>query len=385
MAEDAKPTESAEAWEPLLRVTWLSDLKVPDRAGWIVREVLPQGGIGVLWGPPYHGKTTTAIALAMAVESGAPYWLGWKLDRHGPVLFMTQDGSPSTRLQALAWCAHHDVERKGRVAFVDAPPGTTLAAMEEELIEKRDEIGAVLIIVDSLAEVWGDESNGGFRDLAAVCRRLASEDCAVLMIHHCGHDGEHERGGSTLRAAFDSSVHIHLPEGSSIGNADVLKVRGARPSATGFCLVSIELGVGADDAPICAAVALSAKAPPKPGRLNGNHRIVLGELVRMVEIQGVKANGGTATGTATVSRPVLKEKCVPKLGGQKPARAYENAMTWLVAHGYVDRNDDLVWLTEDGPPLPLKMYRGGRDELPVEVIEAPASGADEDERTGQDS
>ena len=71
---------------------WLSE-GVPE-IKWSVDDILPEGTLSILSGPPKSGKSTTVACLAAAMATGGRNWLN-KETRKGPVLHLALEEHPS--------------------------------------------------------------------------------------------------------------------------------------------------------------------------------------------------------------------------------------------------------------------------------------------------
>lgn len=71
---------------------------------WLIREILPLGGVVLLVGRRSTGKSFLAVSLAGAVAAGQKYWLSERFAIDGPsdVLYVTTEGDPIKRFQGWA-------------------------------------------------------------------------------------------------------------------------------------------------------------------------------------------------------------------------------------------------------------------------------------------
>jgi hypothetical protein len=287
-----------------------TDYPAPASVRWLVKHLVRAGSTGVQYGPPGSGKSAGATDLACHVDTGKP-WRGLKV-AGGPVVIVAGEDPEGTMLMVQAWEDHH--RTKTRVAVVAGPinldldPTTGEPKDLAELTQHLERIAAdlgepiALIILDTLASMWRDESNEGMALFVGHCRDLADRfDCAVLVVHHTGKDASRgERGGSALRAGVDLSLE-YSREGDA-GCISAVKVRGATDGMRwGYTLAPVTLGEDADGDPITAVVTAPCPPPTKGGRLTPRGTIVLRALLIATEL--AKANG-----SADIPEEVLREQ-----------------------------------------------------------------------------
>lgn len=183
---------------------------------WTVAGVLPEVGVGQLYGPSYSGKSYAVADLTLRVCNGLPDWFGQTITRPGPVVSVLMEGAWGYPRRVEAWLSGH--------------PGTSdeaLYTLEDEPLDLRDpasvarlvddvrgaEVDPVLVTVDtqSLATPGTDEnSNSDMTSVFANCKRLAAElRCFVLLVHHTGHDKSRARGASAQFANLDAEIAVH--------------------------------------------------------------------------------------------------------------------------------------------------------------------------------
>lgn len=63
-----------------------------DETLWLIKPIIPAGGWVNLYGQPKKArKSYLALGMAWAISSGQPQWLGFPLEKHGPVLYLQAD------------------------------------------------------------------------------------------------------------------------------------------------------------------------------------------------------------------------------------------------------------------------------------------------------
>lgn len=199
-----------------LRFIRAKDLKLraPE---WMVRHRIEHDSINLMFGAPSGGKSFVAIDIAASIASGRA-WAGADT-QPGPVLFLAGEGRDGLTRRLKAWCIRHDVEQDSLDLGISTsssrltePEGTLeLQAAVDEFVSESGMPG--LLVVDTLARNFGSGDENSNADMGAAISALdqirSEYGCAVLLVHHCGHnDTSRARGASSLFAAVDSAFKV---------------------------------------------------------------------------------------------------------------------------------------------------------------------------------
>lgn len=179
---------------------------------WLVKGVLPDHGLTVLYGPSGAGKTFVALDMAAAIARGA-LWHGRRTVR-APVAYIAAEGSGGLALRLAAYQREYpDADLSSLWVLADRP--NFLTGGHKDVIEGLQAIGEPvrLVVVDTLARVMpgGDENSG--ETMGAVIERCEAitraTGAAVMLVHHAGKDASKgARGWSGLRAAVDAEIAV---------------------------------------------------------------------------------------------------------------------------------------------------------------------------------
>lgn len=72
-------------------------LRLPrDPHTYLVKKLIPVGGVALIYGQEKSGKSAIAIQLAAAISGGSEEWMGFPILRHGKVLYLQLDNPRST-------------------------------------------------------------------------------------------------------------------------------------------------------------------------------------------------------------------------------------------------------------------------------------------------
>lgn len=177
----------------------------------IVGGVLPERGLVALVGPSGVGKTFLAIDAAMSIAADRA-WLGSRIVKSGPVVYVAAEGAPGPRIGGWKLAHHYPLEVpvglhtwSGPVALLDPLAVATFIAAIKLL-------KPVAVILDTLARcfVGGDENSA--RDVgvavSSMDRIRTAVDATVIVLHHMNKGGSSERGSGALRGACDAVLYL---------------------------------------------------------------------------------------------------------------------------------------------------------------------------------
>ncbi len=208
----------------------IDDLAQRPRLEWQVDEVLPLGGLILIYGKPKCRKTFLALDLSLSVARGSN-WHGRKV-RQGVVLYIAAEGGHGLFPRIQAWRSRYDDGKLRPDAFrvVDRVVPFLHAGAVDELAELIAEIRPTLIVIDTLARsIAGGEENSSvdMGQFVAACDRLRRiSGSTVVIVHHVGRSGDNPRGSNALDGAVDTMVRV-----SSRGEVVTVHCAGQRDSA----------------------------------------------------------------------------------------------------------------------------------------------------------
>ncbi len=159
---------------------------------YVVKGLIPRSGLIVVWGPPKCGSLFWAFDLSMHIA------LGWEYRKHrvkaGPVIYLVLEGNLCFALASWLGVNVISATSDADVPFYDLPTRINLIADVGQLISDiRLQMGSTkpsVIVVDTLnRSLAGSESSD--EDMAKYVQAADAVreafDCAVLIVHHCGH------------------------------------------------------------------------------------------------------------------------------------------------------------------------------------------------------
>lgn len=188
------------------------------KIGWIVKHVIPQASVGVLFGASGAFKSFVALDLSLHLAHGLP-WLG-KRTNATSVVFVAAEGGAGIMSRVQAWHREYGLDWK-RAKFYVCPHALVLSDLKS-ITALRDAIEQLgiepgLIVVDTMSQTFfGNENDAG--EVAEFFRKLNTElrsklDASVLVVHHSGHSAtERPRGSSAITANVDFMFSVFRAE-----------------------------------------------------------------------------------------------------------------------------------------------------------------------------
>jgi KaiC/GvpD/RAD55 family RecA-like ATPase len=211
---------------------------------WRVDGVVPEVGMGVIFGDSGDGKTTLALHLASAIAQGKP-WFDRDTEQAQVAIVAAEDPSGvGLRLKALAQTG----EDVSNVLIYDYALPVANEAEVDQLIEAlKQEGGAKFVLIDTLTNVTPgiDENSKEMQVVVTAARRITDALGAfVLIVHHTGKDSTRgARGWSGLRAAADTMIETKRVK--EFRRATITKQKNGRDGGT-FSFTLSEVVVGHD-------------------------------------------------------------------------------------------------------------------------------------------
>lgn len=164
--------------------------------GLLLDPILPFGVHSILFGPGGLGKSITAVALAVSLETGLEIIPGFKPLQRGPTLYLNWETTREdidARIKAV--CAGAGI--KPVRLFHLAGGGRPLAQRVESIARDIDRTAAIMVVVDSNGKAIGTSGEGPIEDAAnRFASALDELDRTALCIDHISKAGSEMQGGA---------------------------------------------------------------------------------------------------------------------------------------------------------------------------------------------
>ena len=248
-------------------------------ASWIVKNVLPQGELGVVFGDSGSGKTFFILDMVSSVAQGVE-WRGNKVKQKNVVYIAAEDSAGvRNRLKAASIDSGTPISSLPIGIIGDAPNFMEASHVKDVILALHGYGDVGLVIVDTFAQVMVGANENAGEDVGKAlkhCREIHKHTGAmVVLIHHAGKDSSKgARGWSGLRAASD--VEIEVNRADEARSATVTKLKNGQDGATfGFKLNTIQVDFDEDGDPITSCIVeyvdgakkVVPKVKPKGGRM----------------------------------------------------------------------------------------------------------------------
>jgi AAA domain len=326
-----------------------------ERRNYLVKGLLANTGLAVIWGPPKCGKSFWAADLGMHIA------LGWNYRGHrvqqATVIYVALEGRDGFPARVEAFRRRHGVEN---ASFYLLSTSLDLVAECDELIAAiKAQLGKTLpgaLFLDTLnRSLVGSESKD--EDMArflAAAERVAQElNCAVVIIHHCGIDATRPRGHTSLSGAVESQLKVERGNSGEV----IVTVELAKDFAEGTEIVSrldrVELGSDPDGDPITSLVVLpvegSIQRRTVTRKLTPRQKLALGALDECATSSGTPTPPSLELPARTVVvqlnawRKELYRKGVLDRDAKSPREEFKRVRQQLQARGLIGVRDELVW------------------------------------------
>lgn len=298
-------------------------------ASWIIKGLVPQAGLGVIYGESGSGKSFLVLDMALAITRGTA-WRGHRVSQ-GSVAYVCAEGAGGFRGRLQAYKRHVAADVGGFFVLGDAPNIVERKTVDDLIAALRALGSLSVVVLDTWAQVTPGANENSGEDMGqalANCRRIHQATGAlVLLVHHSGKDATRgARGWSGLKAAAD--VELEVIRADDQRAVRVTKQKdGQDGEALGFRLQPVLLGVDedGDDITSCVVEHTDTGAPPRRqvAGPKGQHQKLVVRVLH--ELMGLDVVGGVSV--PDLVDAVVQQMVPPEKGSQDKRR--RNAMRAL--------------------------------------------------------
>jgi AAA domain len=282
---------------------------------YLVKGIIPNVGLVVVWGPPKCGKSFFIFDLVAHIAGGWEY-RGRRV-KQAAVVYFALEGQEGFLARVEAF---RQVHRVSDMPFYLSADRILLPRDGEDvvrsIIDQFPDVHPGVVVLDTLnRSIAGSENDpadmGQYVRAADMIREAFN--CVVIIIHHCGIDGSRPRGHTSLTGAADAQIAVKRDPADNI----VATVEFMKDGPTGDEIVSLleQVDVGKDeDGDIITSCVIrtteAASVKPK-ARVTGQAADALRVLQDTIVEVGVvsTANGQIPPGTRTISEKLWRANC----------------------------------------------------------------------------
>jgi hypothetical protein len=266
-----------------------------DRSRPLIKGLLDQSAMSVLYGDSNTGKTFIAMSMAYAISRGLP-WGGLKTTEM-VVVYVVAEGSRGAKRRVAALARKHGDSAK---FFLLMAPVDLLRPNGDlnEIVALVRSLGVPvgLIIIDTLSRAMAGGNENDSVDMGMLVKHLdalrEATHAHVMVVHHTGKEkSKGARGHSLLRAATDTEIEVEA------GQLAVSKQRDLDKSyASAFELEVVKLGEDEEGEAItsCTVRLLDKAAEVAPGVPTPKEQEVLKAMETCVDTAADPTAGVTA-------------------------------------------------------------------------------------------
>ncbi|RUT28369.1 AAA family ATPase [Arsenicitalea aurantiaca] len=304
-------------------IEWFSEIEPALGSAYVIKGLLDQGAMSVVYGPSNSGKTFLALDLAFHVAANMP----WRTRRvaGGTVLYLAAEGGNGIANRMVALRRRLD---RTAVPLALRRAGLDLLHPDADLPRLIELAGAIstgnplrLLVIDTLSRVIAGGDENGPVDMTAfvanVDKLRQATGAHVLVVHHTGKDlARGARGHNSLRAATDTEIEVQLDEaGTRV--AAVTKQRDHQGGDTfSFALETVSLGKDQDGEEVTSCVVVAAETADDAEALPS--REVCRQMLKVID-EGWKSNNPLSTAPQSKATGRYAPRCLAERFGLKQA------------------------------------------------------------------
>jgi hypothetical protein len=316
---------------------------------WLIKQLLPQAVLGVIYGESASGKTFAALDIVGSVVMGTE-WRGKRVQQ-GQAVYICAEDSGGFRSRVSAYLSHNDIDPADFHLGVipDAPNFMQASDIKMVLAAIRAYGEVSVIVVDTFAQVMSGANENAGEDVGkalAHCRALHKHTGAlVILIHHSGKDASKgARGWSGLRAAAD--VELEVIRAGDERVISVTKLKNAVDGAEyGFRLMPVPVGMDEDNEEIFSCVV----EPTEATRASTKRKLVAkgeNEHLAMSVLSDMVGMGGESVSFHELTEAMILQMPFDTISGKKDTRREQamKAVTKLRSGDFITVNGDQISL-----------------------------------------
>lgn len=243
------PNTDAKTTDRRFKLVRAGDIEAtPPR--WVVRDVLEEYALALVFGDPGCGKSFWALDLALCITTGTPHH-GHTVQQ-GPVIYIAGEGQNGIKRRLIAWSIARGIKHNDALLLISLiPTALTDKDAMKAVLAAIDEATIIVgtpraVIIDTLARNFGPGDESSTPDMgkaiSAADTIRARYHTTILLVHHSGHaDKTRARGAMALKAALDAEYRMDKDEAGII-RLEATKMKEAEhPAPMAFRLRPVDL------------------------------------------------------------------------------------------------------------------------------------------------
>lgn len=186
-----------------------ADLKKLSPPTWLIKNVIPETGFGIIYGKSGTYKSFLTIDLLAHIANGRT-WFG-NNTKQKPVIYIPLEGKSGISKRIEAWKIHNHSNDQIISIFenINFKDKNNIEYLIEKIKDARLDGG--VICIDTLAQAGGDMDENSSKDMGNMIKtfQYIQQELGgiVLVVHHTGKDeSKGMRGHSSLYASLDFAL-----------------------------------------------------------------------------------------------------------------------------------------------------------------------------------
>lgn len=353
--------------KPRFSFTAVQDLRaMPTEVNWLIDGFIEESSLTLLYGASGAGKSFVTLGMAASIATGTP-WFD-RAVKQGPVVYIAGEGHSGIRRRLKA-CEQHNGERlpDNSLLLSDGAASLMDEGSAKAVSEAIREFAAVhgqpaLIVIDTLHRNLGGGDENSAADISTFLANVDTHlrgpfGCAVLTVHHTGHqDQKGARGSSSIRAAVDHEFLLEVSDDLRILTCTKLK-DGVPPRPLTLELRDVPLGPGL---PALSAVLVPAGRVPSrsPGAkpLSEATRLALRSLSEAADRAGISSSSALGVFPPETPEMIVSEDewrlaaysmGISSGGVEAKRKAFGRAKESLKVKGFIGEAHGYVWVRSE--------------------------------------
>ena len=205
---------------------------------WLVETIMIENALGFIFGAPGCGKSFIAIGQALSIACGLDHWWNRKINRSGPVIYISSEGVGDMKFRLRAWEMALGVKAdeapfyliRQSINFMDEKDVEKLIRTVQTIVDQTGEF-PVAVYVDTVSRVLPGADENLQKDMTLFIRACDALreifSATVTGVHHTSRAGN-LRGSSVFDGAGDFLLLIEREQGEKIGYLTARKIKAAQ-------------------------------------------------------------------------------------------------------------------------------------------------------------
>lgn len=339
-----------------LQFTSFKNILLSTASRYLVKGILPNVGLVVVWGAPKCGKSFYVFDMVAHVAAGWEY-RGRRVKQRS-VIYFALEGQEGFVARVEAFRRAHDVTD---IPFYLSADRIVLpqdgAAVVQSIQGQFPDVHPGVVVLDTLnRSISGSENDPNDMGMYVRAADLIREafNCVVIIIHHCGVEGARPRGHTSLTGAADAQLAVKRDAADNIVSTVEFMKDGPQGDEIVSTLEQLIVGKDEDGDDITSCVIRPAEgcaSSPTRAKVTGQPAIALQILQDALAFGGEipDRNPHIPAGTRTISQKAWRADCYAGMttddtSGTSRQKAFVRASNKLQSLKLIGIYEDHVWL-----------------------------------------